>query len=271
METNNFYTAEQILNSNQYVNPKTKQTFKTPLEYMNELNPLFGNDIQLQGSRETLQGINDEEQIAFGRVAFTKEYELTEDESYKIGFVYSYDHGKPFIKVFSGVNVHACTNLCVFNSDNITKIDIYSQGYEIATEAVKRYLKNKEQEIINAKKIIKAMKMTVLSEEEMNLCFGKILRNFSALKNVAGTTCILDAMKYLTDKNNRYFVAPDKKTNAWHLYNALTDGYREKVHIIDQPEKVLSLYKEILSCSNYLGKSINQHIENIDKEQLLIA
>jgi hypothetical protein len=268
------YSQENILESNQFVNPVTGFQFPHPKMFFDRLNNELKGEITINGSHETVQAINDIEQIAFGRVSFVKDFEISEDINYSIGFIYSYDYAKPFIKVFSGVNVKACTNLCVFNALHIEKFDFYTQGYEAAINKAIYYFNNVEKDILQSCKIIEAMKKTIFSPSEVDEFFGRILRNFSSIKNIAGVTSITNGMELLTNKKSRYFVAPNKNTNCWNIYNALTDGYRDKTHIIDQPEKVLSLFNEMLNISKYLENPIEDNIKIdlfIDTPKFLIS
>lgn len=246
------YTNEEVLNSKQYV--KNGMQFPSPLEILKPLFDAAGYDnFTLQGSHEAVIAHENIDMVAFGRVAALKTFELDEEVSYRIGFVYSFDQGKPFIKVFSGANVHACTNLCVFDASHIAKFDIFTHGYNGAYEATKQFLTDQRKNADDAFRIIQDMKAFRMNMTEVKQALGHLMIGFSASKNVAGTTCLLDGAKLITNKDSRYYVRPEENTTAWNFFNALTDTYREKVHIIDQPEKVLSLYREIKDIEKNIG------------------
>jgi hypothetical protein len=234
-------TENTIYNSKQYV--KNGFYFDEPSKTINTLIDITGpENISLQCSHPAEIAEDNNLITAYGRLAVIKSFEIDEEINYSVGYIYALNVGKPFVKVFSGVNVKACTNLCVFNSSHRAKFDILTDGSG-AFEKVKDYIKDVNTDIENAKKIIFDMKNTFLNFEEVKLCLGQLLVNFSKTNNIAGRNCILSAGKLITDPQSRYYF--ENETTAWNLYNALTDNYRDSTHIIDHPEKVLALYEEI--------------------------
>lgn len=231
-----------ILQSKQFI--KNGVAFLKPLDYLNPIIDIIGSDnIAIEGSHLNEVGEDDVHLKSYGRISLIKSFEIDEEINYSLGYIYALNVGKPFLKVFSGVNVKACTNLCIFNANNITKFDILTNG-EGAAERMREYFLNVNEQINKAKVVIFEMKNTFLTTEEVKKCLGQLLMNFSNTKNIAGTTCIVNAAKLITDNNSKYYF--ENNTSCWNLYNALTDNYRDTTHIIDQPEKVLSLFNEMI-------------------------
>lgn len=253
-------TNDTILNSKQYV--KNGIYFPSPSEILQPVFDTLGTGIELQGSHEITIGEDEKELTAYGRVAAIKRFDIDEETQYSIGFIYSLDNGKPFIKVFSGVNVRACTNLCIFNASHIAKFDILTNKYG-SYEALREYMQQQTKNCEDAKKIIADMKSFSMTLDEAKNALGNLLHGFSATKNIAGTNCLLSAAKLMTDKDSSYFWNGIENRNAWDFYNALTDGYRDKIHILDQPEKVLSLYREIKNIT--LQRKSNRQLAITDK------
>jgi hypothetical protein len=239
----------EILNSKSFV--KGGLTFDSPEKL---LTPVLStqkdeNDFILTASHPTEMAEEQENDqliklTSYGRLMLIKKYNIDDEMTYNVGFLVCLDYSKPFIKVFSGVNVTACTNLCIFNASDVEKYELLNNDRDKSYIKVAEYFDNAERKIEQAKNIITSMKNTIYTKQETKTALGQLLWNFCAVKNIAGKTAILNAAELLSNpKNSRYYF--EEEQTAWNFYNALTDGYRDKTHLIDQPEKVLSLFKEI--------------------------
>jgi len=227
-----------------YLNPILKELEESPEGSL----IIEGTNIDEMVDKET-----NEKYIAYQRVSLIKEFTIDEELSYKIGFVYALDIGKPIIKVFTGANVHACTNLCVFGADKKQEFLILNNT-EGAQLQVKNYIQSLAQDMKQAKEIIHSMKNTFFNNEETKKMLGNFLLNFSKVKNVAGTQCLLDAATLLTDSKSMYYF--EEQTTAWNIYNAFTHNICNKKHILQQPEKVFVLYNEMLKYKNFAAETI---------------
>jgi hypothetical protein len=237
METTN--NLIEILESKTFV--KNGNPFKSPSELLNPIIDIFGNDnITGFGTHPVTINDNDDNLTAFGRCGVIKHIPIDNEMSYQIGFMYSLEQGKPFVKIFSGFNISICSNMCIFGSKNTQKFDLLTQGTDGAYSEIENYLNNSSKNIEEGIKLINEMKNTILNREEVKNFLGEMCLNFSATKNVAGTSTILNASKLLTTKGDRHYF--DEETTAWNVFNSLTDGYRDKTHILDQPEKVRNIY-----------------------------
>lgn len=231
----------EILESKQFC--KNGITFQSPKELLTNVINLFNENYKGFATHPVSVGEENEELTAFGRVGLIKEFSIDKEMNYQIGFLYSLEQGKPFIKVFSGFNISICSNMCIFNAKNISKFDIATNGTQGSYDMINTFLNEQSNEMQKGIKLISEMKKSELSRKEVKVFLGELCLNFSATKNIAGTSCILNASKLLTDKQSDYYF--ENFTNCWNVYNALTDGYRDKTHVIDQPEKVLSIYNEM--------------------------
>lgn len=248
---------DEILNSDRFT--KNGVSYAAPSFYLLPVIKEFKNSLNghlvIDGSDpDTITDNETEVQyLAYRRVALTKTFEISEDFSYKIGFVYALDLGKPIIKVFSGVNVHACTNLCIFGADKKQEF-LIANNQEGAVLEVQKYITNLTHDIETAKEIIHNMKNTFFQSQEVEKMLGAFMLSFSATKNIAGTQCLLDAAKYLTDKTSMYYF--EKQTTAWNIYNALTHDICNKKHILQQPEKVFTLFNEMKKFKNFAAETM---------------
>lgn len=243
--TNNI---ETILESKQFV--KSGITFQSPREILNPVIEIF-NNLEFTGfaSHPSELGENDNILTSFGRAGLIAKLMDSEDMNYQIGFIYSVEQGKPFIKTFAGFNIHICSNMCIFNTRNIAKFDMLT-NMAGSYEAIKEFISNATDDYKKGINIINAMRKTEINLEGVKNLLGHLCLSFSSIKNIAGTNCILSASKLLTDKESIYYF--ENKTNCWNVYNALTHGFNDKTHIIDQPEKVLAIYREMANyCNNF--------------------
>jgi len=189
---------------------------------------------------------NDQNEIltAYGRAGAIKTIEINEELNYSIGYMYALDLAKPVLKVFSGVNVKICSNMCIFNFSNMEKYEYMVTGKKGAIEKVKEYYNRVDADIENAKKIINDLRKMEFSEKEVQNLLGDFLTSFQVVKNYAGVNCIANAAKLLKDKKTHYYY--ENFTSGWNIYNAITDYFGKKAHIIDHPEKVYFVYEKFV-------------------------
>lgn len=257
---------EMLINSKQYVN--NGLTFPSPYDL---LKPFIENDnlagqLQFQGTHPITLAENGKEMTAYGRVSAIAELDIDQEIKYNVGLVYSLEQGKPVFKVFSGAKVTACTNLCVWGANKIAKIDNFTNLQSIYTSA-NEFLKTVQKDIEHTKEIIHLMKNFKISAKDTNQIVGKILLDVIKNKAICGTNTIVNAGKLLTDQKNKYYLGQEN-FNAWLLYNALTESYAEKTHILDQPEKVLNLFDIIKENTyNFSNVEIVNDIKQLQEEK----
>lgn len=241
MKTETVTARELILNSKQFVN--NGLTFPSPNDLLKPFltSEHITGEITFSATGARTIAENGQELTAYERVSATTEIEIDTDLKYTVGLVYSLEQGKPIFKVFSGAKVKACHNLCIWGANKIHKIDNFSNLQSIYQSA-NDFLKDIQNEIAKTKKIISAMKNFKISTEDSSKILGKILLEVIENKSVCGTQTIVNAGKLLTDLTSKYY-HKQENFNAWLMYNALTESYAEKTHILDQPEKVLSLFQ----------------------------
>jgi len=223
----------EVLNSHKFI--KNGIEFPAPSYYLQPIIESFNNspegNLVIQGDDpdEVTNHSTGEKLTAYRKVSLVKTFDIDEELTYQIGFVYALDIGKPIIKVFSGPNVRACTNLCVFGADKKQEF-LIANNTAGALLMVQDFISKLHDDIIKAKQIIHDMKNTFFNEGQVEKMLGDFLMNFSKVNNIAGTQCLLDCAKLLTDKTSLYYF--EQNTNAWNIYNALTHQICNKKHII---------------------------------------
>lgn len=157
-----------------------------------------------------------------------------------IGMIYALDLQKPEIKIYTGQNAHACTNLTIFNADGVYTQSLlggFGTVYNHATE----YLNKKEAEAAEFKEILDNLTNTLMSTEELNEEIGRILRAGSKTK--IGTSPIVQASNRLDDRESIYYVHPGARCSKMNLYDAITQSFTNSKNILDRPTQTIQLSK----------------------------
>lgn len=243
METN----INLILNSQRIVKPNLDFPFPSAHELLEPVINIFGeNNFESFATHpESLQVTeNDETLTAYGRAGVIKKIEIDENLSYNVGYMYALDLSKPVLKVFSGVNVKICSNMCIFNAEHFEKWELLTVGKSGGVAKVEKFMKNIDENLQQSLKIINVLKGMQFSEEETYKLLGDFLISFQLVSNHAGVNCITNAAKLLKQKGQPYYF--EKFTSGWNIYNAITDYFGKKCHILDHPEKVWFVYEKFV-------------------------
>ena len=258
METR-FFTQSEILNSKGYV--KGMINYPTPNIILDGLMNIEEQrfNILLKGDYEVIN-INDDgtENISFGRLDLQYRMNLDEMHSYTIGLIIALDKGKPIAKVYSGMEVKTCLNLCIFGADQVNKFDISTnpEGYKIFFQDEFKRIEAKAREY---KAIKRALENTHFSQEEVHKLNGALLYNILENNGIAGTNPLINAIKLQTEKHSIYYSKDG--LNAWLFYNSLTEYLAQKVHILDIPEKALNIFatlKQYINIPKYEEDIFNE-------------
>ena len=238
-KTRNF-TREEILTSKAVVKPN--RNYPAPAQYLEGLLNINEEmyDINLQASHELINLNEDEtENISFNRFNVQYSFNIDEELQYNLGLIIALDKGKPIAKIYSGVQVVACLNMCIFNADQKIRFDLDSDQNSYHN-VFKSEFKKVAHRAKRAKLIIDTLKSIHLSHEKILLLNGAILEKVFKENLIVGSNPIINGIK-LQSKNGHLYNATDG-LNAWLYYNSLTEYLNEKVHILDIPEKALAVF-----------------------------
>lgn len=145
-----------------------------------------------------------------------------------VGMVYGIDVRKPVIKFYRGALNRACTNLCVFDPDNLRIQELSPEKVPDFTY-VDRLMSAQE----SFSDIIKIMKNTSIKYDYklINEKLGEWIRNtmkedydngFSKAK--IGIPNVIDAYKLMYHEDeSSYYVKPGEETTLFNTYNAFTE------------------------------------------------
>lgn len=247
-----------ILDSRIFVKENSGVTFGSPRTYiepfLDAINYSDSQEVVVKTDHEVINANEDNtENRAYGRVAVEVKMPgfdaFLESKSHYgvMGMVYALDI-KPVIKIYTGQNATACTNLTVFNAENVFQQDLlgnYNEAYRKASE----YYVNKRGEIEEFQKIYSELTNTEMDNDELNREIGRILRKAPFTK--IGTNAIVQGVRRLDENESMYRVKAGEKCSKMNLYEAITQSFTNAFHkgqdILDRATKTVQLSKLFLN------------------------
>ncbi|MFN9451143.1 MAG: hypothetical protein ACK58U_15985 [Rubrivivax sp.] len=244
-------TLEKVLSSKVYVQEKSQISFGSPKQYiepflekLNNAGATFRVAVSERSANKEESGQTNE---AFGRVLveakLPQEYTAFEHDSV-IGLVYALDTQKPVIKVYSGQNAWACTNLAIFGASYLHEVQIM-QGYSSVYEKALTYVEEVGEQLTKFKRNYETLNNRILRGNQIDEQIGYLLRESYRNKQI-GTTPIISAVKDLEDPKTRYGIQNDE-TTQWNIYSAVTQYVTDKVDIAEKASKTVMISKLFLT------------------------
>lgn len=245
-------TLDDVLSSKIYVKNGSID-FKSPKEYLMPFIDLTEKitdnyKVRVSGTVENAEEASGELNTSYGRVlieAHLPDKYGTEETGGIIGLVYGLDIQKPVMKVYTGQNIFACTNLCVFGAQHVFSSELLTTGSARAYQEVSKYVEEKERELENYIRVSTKLKEMQLDKESLDELIGKLVRESLKSRSI-GITPITTAAKDLYDPKSKYAVK-DGQTNGWNVYNAITEYITHKTDILDMAHKTVLLQDMFLN------------------------
>ena len=192
------------------------------------------------------QEIGGAENIAYPRFLVELKRQLLTfgDVEYQntFGLLIGMDQQKPLVKVYTGMNVSACTNLCIFNAEHVHAQNLM-EPLDNTWNAVEAFAKGEELKIDEYRKTHLELVNTVLNQEQVNERLGYLLRLAGDTR--LGTTPIVTAAKLLSSKQSLYYF--EKETTMYNLYNSITQSITDSKDLLHRPDKTLGLTNLLLN------------------------
>lgn len=235
-------TIDKILSSKVYIKEGSGVTFGSPRQYVEPFLERLHNSgasyrVAVSERVANKEAENNTVNEAYGRVLieakFPNHFSVKEHDSV-IGLVYSLDTQKPTMKIYSGENAWACTNLSIFGARHIHSVEIV-QGTVSIYEKSLEFVEGLTAQLARFQQIYERMNDKFYQGEEINTAIGYLLRESYRNKQI-GTTPIISALKELEDNKSKYAIREDK-TSQWNMYNALTQYVTDKTDILDKASK----------------------------------
>lgn len=240
---------EEILLSKTYVKENGAISFAPAREYIQPfLDKIPNAQWEVEVANEVVNKNEEDEtlNIAYPRVSIKGKLGITDLYTSIIGLVYALDLQRPLIKVYTGQEVNVCTNLTIFNAEEVFTQDLLGNYKEIYDKA-QHYFERKEKQLEEYIRIYNDLVNTNLTNNELNELMGKLL--FKSHKTKLGTTPIVKASQLLKDPSSIYYVKDGKDFSCtkWNVYNSITQTLG-KSDILEKPSKVVSLSRILLEA-----------------------
>ncbi len=238
-------TLDDVLKSKIYVKDNAAVSFQSPAAYIEPFLETLKNingieyEVGVSGTIANKNAEDNKLNEAFARIKveakLPREYNIEEHDSV-IGMVYGLDTQKPVMKIYSGRNAWACTNLCIFRADHIHQVELM-QGIDTIYEKSKVYAEQVTDHITSFGQRLKELKTTEHSGSDIDRVIGALLRKGIQNKQV-GISHISSAAQALYDKSSVYAIR-NGVTTQWNIMSALTQYVTDKVDIVDKCTKTL--------------------------------
>ena len=248
-------SVDDLLTSKVFVRENAAVDFKHPREYVNKFFDIaqvhdYGTETRIVVNDKIVNAEEDgARNIAYPRAMIEiqmRDFETLPGFHPVIGMIYALDIQKPVIKTYSGFNVHACINLCIFNVQYHHQVELLGD-YQSVYACAEKYFSEKEKEVEEFSKTLRILKEEFLEQKELDFYIGLILRK--AMKSRLGTTNILNTVRELYNPNSHYYVynGNDFHCSKFNLYNAITQQITNGNDIIDRARKTIELSKLLVT------------------------
>jgi hypothetical protein len=228
-------TLSEIAETKHYLSPNGT-AYKHPLDYLDKFVSQYGNQLVYDSSHH-ITNINENgtENTAIGRLKVELRTDFDDIMDNSIGIILAFDQGT--VRLYSGANVRACTNLTIFNAswvkttqlhrfsnDNIN--DLLDEGMNRAKEMQER---------------IEAMKRKLLPIEDIYILLGKAILD-DTIK--FPETDMKNAVRSILEKYKptAAYDTGVKYVNEWDVYNSFTEQLHKRKDIYGAPYKSAEAY-----------------------------
>ena len=241
--------------------------YGTPADFITPFTDLFqdieGVTYSVNVNKESVTANQDESKnIGYGRVSIRAK--IPGNSSVRgpaMILMYALDVGNPVLKVGFGVDIYACTNLCVFSAEDHISANLnvsgardrcyntlidYRNRIMAKMERYERFLQILEQHHFNGR-------------DEIEKEFGRLSIE-CMLKKTIGIRVWNYASKQMLNQNNKYAINLDGSVSAYHILNAMTQHVTDNADIkeqLDLSHSVCSLYDHLLGDNGALALPAN--------------
>jgi len=157
------------------------------------------------------------------------------------GIIVAMDNTMPIIKLYSGMNAKACTNLSIWGADYVYTQNLLTDLKPVWKTA-RKYFEEATHKYMDSN-IAHSILSLEIDNNQVNRLLGDMLRK--AQFNKLGTGPIVQAAKRLSDKNSSYYFNPKESTTLENVYQSITQSLTNSNEIITIPEKTLLVYDMI--------------------------
>jgi hypothetical protein len=238
-------TAE-FTNSLNFVNSKNAIEFTKSKEFVYELFKFRIPDseqiIEVGDALEVADAENTGKVLtAYGTVHAQNKEDATSSYFKSLGLVYNLTTAKPKLRIYTGHRVKVCSNLCIFNADEVVTVDLIAAGsIETIKGHLSRFYDNLARTMKRQTETMEQLQDTSVDVDKLNEIIG---RGYSAI--VKGDTSFpINLFKSGIEnliKSERYDIDNLDNRNLWNVYNAFTEDIKSK-NALDEATLSLETY-----------------------------
>lgn len=157
-----------------------------------------------------------------------------------LGMIFALDLQSPVIKVYTGQNAHACTNLTIFQANQVSEHSLMNDYSDIYRKA-ESYVQNKELEIAKFLETRQRLIDEFYNEEQLKNELGRLLLTTTKKSSKLGYTAIAGAAKLMQDRSSIYFLQKGESCSKMNLYDAITQNITDSPDILHKPNKTIAV------------------------------
>jgi hypothetical protein len=232
----------EVLESRVFVKEGAGSVYNPPSFYIKpflDMASKFTEDFVVKTDHQVVNANDDKtKNVAYGRVlieaVLPAKFDIVEHKTV-VGLVYALDVQQPIIKVYAGRNAHACTNLAIFDAEDVFEAKLLGNmagAYKKAGEMFDTI----EQKADAFAKHVERLKAKEYDELALNEKLGYIIRK--SIKSRIGITPVSFAVRELEDSKSVYAIK-NNKTTAWNVMSAMTQFLTDKGDIVDKADRTL--------------------------------
>lgn len=237
------FSLSNIIDSKIFVKDGSNVTFDAPKSYIepfvNVVNAAKPSSlfVNTQGAIVN-ENTDSTRNIAFPRVQVEARFSNIVEDTYQavIGMIYALDLQKPIMKIYSGFNARACTNLSIFDAEKVFETSLMER-YTPAFDMTKRFLDDKLKETEHFIETHQELINTFFTQEELNEELGRLLR--LAPKVGLGSGPIVKAAELIDNSSSLYHVTKGESCSKMNLYQAITQSITNSKDVHLKPSKTV--------------------------------
>lgn len=234
---------DNILASKRYVNEGSKIQFMHPGDIINPFLDTLNFDpaadvLEVKTSGEVVNENEDgSKNIAYPRflLSVNKGHSFSDYDN-TFGVIVAMNLGQPIMKVYSGQEAKACTNLCIWNASDVFQQSLNSD-INFSIQTVKQFFERKEEQIEEYRQVHQHLVDTYWNRNQLFSKLGELL--VRSHKSKLGTGPIVGASRHLQDVKSRYYAMDKEETSLYNVYNAITQAITDGGDLVGKPHKTL--------------------------------
>ena len=210
----------EVLESKIFTKENSLVTFQSPKAYLQPFLDIVGNQNLSCKVQDAVVNENEDHSrnTAFPRVALEARVgsQVAGYDSV-IGVIFALNIQSPVIKVYTGQNAHACTNLTIFNATAVSQYSLMNDYSDVYRKA-DYYLKQKEAEIEQFVRVRENLLNEFYNEEELKKELGRLLLATTKKNSKVSYGAIAGASRLIQDSNSIYYQKPGDSLSKMTLH-----------------------------------------------------